>query len=405
MNTAHQVPNGSNWLSGEQPEAAALLAYSEEEQKQLGYFHTLKEILQQPLTWVDTATRMIADSRLIEQKLAGAASVVLTGSGSSQYAGECVRLVLQRELQIPTDAIDGGALLTYGSAILPPLRPCVVVSLARSGDSPESVGALSQLLDSEPGIRHLVLTCNRDGALADPDLHDERVHSVVLDERTNDRSLVMTSSFSNLVLAARFLGLTRRPEVYRTIAARLSALCVDMLSLHFGALADAGRGDFRRAIFLASGPRVGAAREAGLKMLEMTAGRVAAIAESYLGLRHGPMSYVHGDTLIVCFLSCDPVLRSYEADLIRELNRKDLGMMKILVGEKVAPSLAGPRDVVIQIPGLSDVGDDNAALLDVVVGQLLAFARCRHEGLKPDSPSEDGVINRVVESFQVYQRG
>jgi len=392
-------------LSGEQPEAAALLAVPEDEQKQLGYFHTLKEILQQPLTWVDTAARMIADRAAIEQKLAGAASIVLTGSGSSQYAGECVRLVLQRELNIPVDAIDGGALLTYASAILPPLRPCVVVSLARSGDSPESVGALSQLLQNEPGISHLVLTCNRDGALARPDLHDDRVHPVVLDERTNDRSLVMTSSFSNLVLAARFLGLTRRPDIYGNVAARASALCVDMLSSYFGTIAETGRREFRRAIFLASGPRVGAAREAGLKMLEMTAGRVATIAESYLGLRHGPMSYVHEDTLIVCFLSCDSVLRSYETDLIEELNRKDLGLAKILVGENIAASLCGPRDVILQIPGLSDVGDGNAALLDVVVGQLLAFARCRHEGLKPDSPSEAGVINRVVESFQVYQRG
>ena len=38
-------------------------------------------------------------------------------------------------------------------------------------------------------------------------------------------------------------------------------------------------------------------------MLEMTAGRVIAISETCLGLRHGPMSMVHGDALVVCFLS------------------------------------------------------------------------------------------------------
>jgi tagatose-6-phosphate ketose/aldose isomerase len=33
---------------------------------------------------------------------------------------------------------------------------------------------------------------------------------------------------------------------------------------------------------------------------------------------------------------------------------------------------------------------------------LLAFFRCLKEGLRPDSPSETGVIQRVVESFTLH---
>lgn len=397
------TPEGLNELAIRHAEAAGLLV-SEEEQKHAGYFHTLREILQQPATWLDTCDRLIAHAPEIAKRLDGASSLVLTGSGSSQFAGECVRLALQQELRIPVVAIAGGALLTHPAAVLPPARPATVVSLARSGDSPESAGALSLLLEKESAVRHLVLTCNRHGALAGKYQSDERVHAILLDDRTNDRSLAMTSSFTNLVVGARFLGFLQRPDAYRNICARLSAVCSSLLLTHFGALAAAARMPFRRAVFLGSGCGFGAARESALKMLEMTAGRVASMPETYLGLRHGPMSFVHADTLLVCFLSSDPLMRAYESDLIHELNRKRLGMAKLLLGDGVDAGLGGEGDVIFEVPGLAELGDSNAPVVDVVAGQLLAFFRCRHEGLKPDSPSEAGVINRVVEGFTVHRR-
>ncbi|HEV2446939.1 MAG TPA: hypothetical protein VGS58_13505, partial [Candidatus Sulfopaludibacter sp.] len=260
-------------LAGKHAEAASLLV-SEEEQRRAGYFHTLREILQQPATWADTCERLIAHAPHVAKRLDGACSLALTGSGSSQFAGECVRLALQRELLMPVAAIDGGALLTHGGAVLPPARPAVVVSLARSGDSPESAGALSLLLETDPGVRNLVLTCSRHGALAREYQNDERVHPILLDDRTNDRSLAMTSSFTNMVVGARFLGFVRRPDAYRHTCARLSGLCSSLLLTYFGTLAAVARMPFRRAVFLGSGCGLGAAREAALKMVEMTAGRI-----------------------------------------------------------------------------------------------------------------------------------
>ena len=385
------------------PEVADLLLCSETQQIQAGYFHTLHEILQQPSTWLDTCQRLIGHGPELAAKLAGMSSIVVTGSGSSQFAGECVRQVLQKELTIAVEAVDGGALLTHGGRAMPPGRPALVVSLARSGDSPESVGAVSLLLETEPSVRHLVLTCNRNGGLARRRNGEDGIEAVVLDARTNDRSLVMTSSFTNLVLAARFLGMHTKPERYRAACTALSELCTLLLTSHTGAIARVARSGFRRAVFLGSGPNFGAAREAALKMLEMTGGRVPAIAETYLGLRHGPMSFVHEDTLLVCFLSSDPLLRQYESDLIRELNRKKLGSGKLLSGERIGTDLPAAGDTAIELPGMAELGDDNTPVLHVVAGQLLAFFRCRQEGLKPDSPSEDGVISRVVEGFPLHR--
>jgi len=365
-------------------DAGDLSAQPVETQQQRGYYHTLREILQQPDTWLDTCERMLAAAPAIGRLADGVASIVLTGSGSSLYAGECVAPVLRRELGIAVEAIAAGTLLTDGTAAMPLERPGLLVSLARSGNSPESVAAASAVLAADPQMRHLVITCNASGQLATEYARD----AIVLDDRTNDRSLAMTSSLTNMSLAALYLGMRRTPERYRDLCATLSRAC-QALVMNVPAA-----GSFGRAVFLASPVGIGAARESALKMLEMTDGRVPTLAETYLGVRHGPMSFIHSDTLIVCYLSTDPLLRAYEADLIAELDRKHLGQAKILFGESIPAGLLRAGDAAIDCP--------DCALLHVVAGQLLALYRCLAEGLHPDSPCASGAINRVVESFPIH---
>lgn len=379
-----------------------MLARSPEEQMRLGYRDTLREICQQPSTWNSTCELMLKSAPLITPLLKGISSLIFSGSGSSDYAGDCVRMVLQKELGVNTHAVPGGAILTHAGDALPVGRPGLMVSLARSGDSPESVGAVAQMLQTEPQIRHLVLTCNRHGGLATTFRGESRVSVITLDDRTNDKSLVMTSSFTNLALAARFLGLADESGRYQSICRGLAESSAILLREHFGLLAQAAKASFRRVLFLASGPRFAATREAALKMLEMTAGRVTTSCETYLGLRHGPMSAVDANTLVVCFLSSAPRARAYECDVLRELERKQLGLFRLIAGESVPSEFIGPRDVVVPYQLSEDLDDDNLPVLDVVVGQVLAFFRCLDEGLRPDSPSESGAIQRVVQSFPLH---
>jgi tagatose-6-phosphate ketose/aldose isomerase len=384
--------------------ARDLLAAPEQEQQSRGYFHTLREILQQPATWLDTCARVLANGRALGGLADGIQSLALTGSGSSLFACECVAPVLRKELGVTAEAIGAGWLVTDGIAALPSGRPGLLVSVARSGDSPESGAAVSLVRDAEPQMRQLAITCNAAGHLATTYRDDDRVRVILLDDRVNDRSVAMTSSVTNMVLAARFLGMWRAPERYHLLCERLSRACEEILATGLEVLPRVTATGFRRAVFLGSGARFGAARESALKMLEMTAGRVSTLCETYLGVRHGPLSYVDEDTIIVCFFASDPLLRAYESDLIRELNRKRLGMAKVIVGENVPADLLRDGDTVIECRGLAEIGDGNAAVLDVVVGQLLATFRCLGEGLRPDSPSEHNVINRVVESFPMHHR-
>jgi tagatose-6-phosphate ketose/aldose isomerase len=311
--------------------------------------------------------------------------------------------ILQAELGVPVKAVGGGDLLTHPRNAALPGRPLLVVSLARSGNSPESTGVSEHFFEHEPLCRQLFITCNAQGSLALRHASDSRAHSLVLDDRTNDRSLVMTSSFTSMVLAGRFLGCLDRAEPYRDAIIRLSHAARRLILEHTDKLAAAAHDDFRYALYLGAGCRFGAAREAGLKMMEMSAGCVRTMAETYMGLRHGPMAAIGDDTLIVCFLSSEPLARAYETDLLRELVRKKVGRRKIVMGESVPAELLREGDIAVDCPDASGLGDDKVTVLDVLAGQLLAFFHCLSVGLRPDAPSPGGVISRVVESFRLYR--
>jgi len=168
----------------------------------------------------------------------------------------------------------------YGGKALPPGRPGLLVSLARSGDSPESSGTVEMLLDSEPEFRHVVLTCNDQGSLAKAWRGHDKVHVTTLPAETHDKSLVMTSSFTNLLLAARFIGMLERPDEYRKLCSRLSQITKELIRSSFDSLAKIAAADFHRAVLLCCGSRFAASREAALKMLELTSGRVTALCET-----------------------------------------------------------------------------------------------------------------------------
>ena len=388
---------------------ADLLARPVAEQRQHGYLYTAREIDQQPDTWRETARRVVNHHAVLRQLLraadigpGGAGLVMLTGSGSSLYVAECAAMPLQRALQAPVRAVSSGQILTHLEGCLPPDRPGLFVSFARSGDSPESAAVVEEVLAARPQWHHLIITCNAAGRLATTYAGRERVVRVVLDQQTCDRSLVMTSSFTNMVLAAHGLAALDDAASYLARVDRVATVAQAMLD-RSAALADVARRPFRSAVFLGSGSRTGAAQEAALKMLEMTAGRVVASADTFLGLRHGPMSGVHDDTLVVCLLASDAITRAYELDVIRELNRKRLGS-RLIVGKRVPPDVVRREDAVFECPGLAEVGDEMATVTDGIVGQVLALFRCLAMGLRPDAPSSGHVISRVVEPFALHSR-
>ncbi len=337
---------------------------------------THDEIYQQPDTWPETLARVRA------ARLDALPPPVLTGAGTSAYAAQAVEPAWPRARAVPSTELflefrryldDDG----------------LVVSLARSGDSPESIAVVSKIQRALPRVRHIALTPNPQGRLA----NWPGVQAVLLDPRTNDRSLVMTSSFTNLVLAG--LALARPAEVAAALPVLARAVRDALPQLDEEAARWAERPP-SRFVALASPALKAAAREACLKVLEMTAGRVAALAETYLGLRHGPMSFLQSETIVLCFVSSDPALRRYELDLARELRAKGLGRLIAL-----GPAPPDDFDRVLQTPA-SALPDWLRTPAEIVFAQLLGWHLSRRFGLDPDNPSPARVISRVVQGVRIY---
>ncbi len=370
-----------------------------------GWQHTLTEIFQQPELWRQTAELSAsAAGRRLEQ-IRRNECIVLTGSGSSHYLGECIAPAIQRATGRAALAVGSGELVLAWRDLLPPQRPLMLVSFARSGNSPESSALISSCLEQEPAVEHLAVTCNPSGNMArqwGPG-DEQRVTVEVLDPRTCDKSLVMTSSFTNLALAGLVLGYAESPTAYLRHAETLVGVGLDLLEGWPERLESIARQPFARMIALGSGGQFGTARESALKMLEMTDGRVATQAETWLGFRHGPMCAFRDDCLLLLFFSGERTKRAYQLDVLREIRAKDLGGTVVAVGGEIPRELLARGDLLVDPMGLAELPDEWAAIAATVVGQLLGFFRCLEEGLQPDQPAGSGAISRVVPEFPLYQ--
>jgi tagatose-6-phosphate ketose/aldose isomerase len=345
--------------------------------------YTWQEIFQQPLLWPTTVACVRAASGQLNLDFEKA-RVLLTGAGSSAYAASAVASAWPRAVAIPTTdlLIDPQRYLGDVDA---------VISLARSGNSPESAAVVERVRALRPDIFQLAITCNQESSLVQSGLNG----LIVLDPRTNDRSLVMTGSFSNLVLAGLALAQPDTVGPHASLASdRASTLlaAIDQQCRRIAARAG------ERIVVLSSSPLLGWGREAGLKILEMTAGRFPVVTETYLGLRHGPMSFLRADTLVLCLLSNDPVRRLYEVDLIEELRSKKLGYPVAIAG----PGEHGRLFAEVIPAVLPEAPDEFRTPFEILIPQLLGYHLSLRQGLNPDNPSPDGVITRVVQGVKIH---
>jgi len=223
----------------------------------------------------------------------------------------------------------------------------------------------------------------------------------VLDEAVNDRALAMTSSFSNMVVAAQYVASLREPAAYGEILEEMSESAERFLE-KAAPLAERVAGNrCTRVCFLGSGALNGVARESALKVLEMTAGRVPTVAESFLGIRHGPLAFIDRETLVVAYLSTERRRRGYELDLLEELRKKKLAQSIVAVSRNDdAPTRALVDDLLTL--DTDELADDFRPPVDVGLGQLLGLFLSIREGLLPDTPSASGAISRVVSGVRIH---
>jgi tagatose-6-phosphate ketose/aldose isomerase len=379
-----------------------MLGLNAEQIDSAGAHWTAREILQQPRLWQQIERELEKDAALRNSFLAPLLErrdlrVVFTGAGTSGFIGQCLTPALVSQGR-RAEAIATTDLVSSPSSWLLPDVPTLLVSFARSGNSPESVAAVDAADSCVKECFHLVVTCDASGALHRRAQSSPNAFSVVLPKASNDRSFAMTSSFTGMLLSAA-IALQALPGS-RERAAGLGRMAEQIVPGNLDLMHGLTRQGYDRVVYLGSKELSGLAREASLKMLELTDGRVVAVADSPLGFRHGPKTILNGNTLVVVFVSSDEYTRQYDLDLINELRRDGVAANVVALSAR-GGSTPHSRDVVL-VPSGPPASDLEACLPFAMFAQTLALLRSLSLGVRPDNPNAAGTVSRVVKGVSIY---
>ena len=376
-----------------------------EDWKLLGAGYTAKEIRQQPILWLETLQILEVNKELLEpvrKFLADhpSARIILSGAGSSAYIGEVAAPLLRKKTKRRVEAIPTTDIVPSPKEYFEGDQPTLLVSFARSGNSPESLATYDLANQEITTIHHLVITCNSDGALAQKATNQANANLLLMPVASNDQGFAMTGSFSCMLLAVLLFFeadlVSRKDELKK-----ISLAGAEILEKNWNRASTLVQQDFSRIVVLGSATFHGLAKEGALKCLELASGKRVAMAESTMGFRHGPKSIIADGTVIIQLLSDDPHTRRYEFDLLNELQH-DQGK-KILIGlDSKNDSKVASRVDQLWFGGGDSSSELSRVLLYLLQLQLFSLFLSIHLAIEPDNPRPDGTVNRVVQGVTIH---
>lgn len=381
------------------------LNIEEEELITRGGLSTAREIAGQPQLWSKIFDKLVQEQdkigSFLENVLQKSKRIILTGAGTSAYIGYSVEGSLQRNTGIATVSIPTTHLVSHPQDYFEKSTPTLLVSFARSGNSPESLAAVNLADTHIDTCFHLIITCSELGDLAKYESKNDHL-VFLLPPESNDKSLAMTGSYSGMLLTALLLGnfqnLGNQKDVVRSVIGYGNMLLGDTL----GDIEKTAQLDFKRTVFLGSGPLYGTAMESNLKLQELTDGLVVCKNDSYLGFRHGPKAVVDENTLLVYYFSNrDDVLR-YEIDLVSGMSVGKKPLFQIGIGLGAVKISTIDKMMVLGHRKDPKIPEEYLAVCYILFGQLLGFYKSLNLNLEPDSPSKSGAISRVVKGVKIY---
>lgn len=372
--------------------------------------NTAKEIIQQPDTWRESVKNLIKNKIEIKSFIDSFLSkkefrIILTGAGTSAFAGEVCEPYLTSLLNKRVEAIATTDLVASPKSYFIKDMPTLLVSFARSGNSPESVHAVNlanQLVDD---LYQIVITCNENGKLAKNTVNDEKSLLLLMPPQTNDLGFAMTSSFTTVVLNAMAVFNIDNIENFSSDVDKLSNSVNDFIENNIEKVTSLSNEDFERIVYLGSSTSKGIARESALKVLELTAGKVNASYDTPLGFRHGPKSVVDDETVSVIYISNDEYTRKYDLDLAKEMLAHKKNDKVVIVGDNIEEDILNKADYVFNVENIN-YNVENKVLLplqQIIFGQMLSFLKSVNLGITPDNPCPTGEVNRVVQGVILHE--
>lgn len=366
---------------------------------------TYTEIMQQPRMWLEEYELLRKNAAAIEafvsRYLEEGYEIIYTGAGTSAFIGNILETALAGTRFRGGRAVPTTDIITNPKAYFSPDSKVLLISFARSGNSPESLGTIEIANTICREVAHIYITCNAEGKLAKAAGSDNTL-LLLLPPQTNDRSLAMTSSFSTMLFTCMMLAVMPDMEKLSPAIHSLAERSARALVRYDEPVSDVASLKFDRAVFLGSGELKGIAEESRLKLQELTDGRVVCNFDSFLGFRHGPQAVVNDKSILIYLFSEDPFIRKYEIDLVRQINRNNDVVAQVAVSaEKV--DIPGVNFTLEMILGGKSEGTGMFDCMPYVfAAQLLGYYKSLDMGLNPDTPSVSGNISRVVEGVTIY---
>jgi len=331
--------------------------------------HTLREIMSQPDVWVEALSAFDPQDRLLRSLLESRAfdHVIVTGCGSTYYLALTAASLL-RQAGCHAVSCPASELLLHPESICLPGQRYLLLSVSRSGTTTETLRAQEQFKATQAGSI-VTITCDSSSPLA------QRADVVIAIDAAQEKSVAQTRSFSSMLVAAQQLAALIAGQ---DIAASrpLPAFCRHLLE-RYGDLARSlgENGAIQKFFFLGSDALYGIACEAMLKMKEMS----LSYSEAYhtLEFRHGPMSMVGEDSLVVGLIS--PEAAGQEHRVLQEM--AEMGATVLAIGQEL-----GGHQHQVALP--ADLPAWCTPVLYLPVLQLLAYQRAIYKGCDPDQPHQ-----------------
>ena len=281
---------------------------------------TLQEIYQQPKTWLKTLTQIKDNKDSIGEFINNIIKhddfdIILTGAGTSEFIGNSLYSQLNKGLNYKVKSYATTDIVATPENYLSKTKPTLLISFGRSGNSPESIGAVEAANEVCDNLYHLFITCNNEGSLSKIADKLDNCYAINLTEETHDKSFAMTSSFTNMYLAAYLCFNLDKLDEKSTIISDICSSTQNFLDKGFEVVEKiVNEYNFERIVYLGSNTLKGISQESSLKMLELTAGNTVAVFDTPLGFRHGPKSIIDDSTLTVVYVSNDEYTYKYELD-------------------------------------------------------------------------------------------
>ena len=372
--------------------------------------NTAKEIIQQPDTWRESIKNLIKNKIEIKSFIDSFLSkkefrIILTGAGTSAFAGEVCEPYLTSLLNKRVEAIATTDLVASPKSYFIKDIPTLLVSFARSGNSPESVHAVNLATQLVDDLYQVVITCNENGKLAKNTVNDEKSLLLLMPPQTNDLGFAMTSSFTTMVLNAMAVFNINNIENFSSDVDKLSNSVNDFIENNIEKVTSLSNEDFERIVYLGSSTSKGIARESALKVLELTAGKVNASYDTPLGFRHGPKSVVDDETVSVIYISNDEYTRQYDLDLAKEMLAHKKNDKVVIVGDNIEEDILNKADYVFNVENINYTVENKVLLplQQIIFGQMLSFLKSVNLGITPDNPCPTGEVNRVVQGVILHE--